>query len=77
MLKTKPASFQEVFFIMVFTARFLIEFVKEDQEAFEAGMTFNMGQWLSIPFIFGGIVLIFMAQKGMLNKKITTTTAKK
>ncbi len=74
--KDKTGFISGVFFIMVFTARFLIEFVKEDQEAFEAGMTFNMGQWLSIPFILGGIVLIFMAQKGMLNKKITTTAKK-
>ncbi|NLU37470.1 MAG: prolipoprotein diacylglyceryl transferase [Bacteroidales bacterium] len=74
--KNKTGFISGVFFIMVFTARFLIEFVKEDQEAFEAGMTFNMGQWLSIPFILGGIALIFMAQKGMLNQKIITTIKK-
>lgn len=74
--KNKTGFISGLFFIMVFTARFLIEFVKEDQEAFEAGMTFNMGQWLSIPFILGGIALIFMAQKGMLNQKIITTIKK-
>jgi phosphatidylglycerol---prolipoprotein diacylglyceryl transferase len=41
--------------ILVFTARFLIEFVKEPQEAFETTMKLNMGQWLSIPFILLGI----------------------
>jgi len=60
--KTKAKDFQGmlvgVFFIMVFTARFLIEFIKEDQEAFEATMALNMGQWLSIPFVLTGIVLI-------------------
>jgi phosphatidylglycerol---prolipoprotein diacylglyceryl transferase len=39
-------------------ARFLIEFLKEDQVGFEEGMTFNMGQFLSLPFIAVGIVFI-------------------
>lgn len=47
-----------VFFFMIFTARFFIEFVKENQEAFEEGMTLNMGQWLSIPFILVGAYFI-------------------
>ncbi|MDR1591577.1 MAG: prolipoprotein diacylglyceryl transferase [Prevotellaceae bacterium] len=50
-------------FVWVFTARFLIEFIKNDQEAFEAGMIINMGQWLSIPFILLGIGLIVRALK--------------
>jgi len=41
--------------ILVFAARFFIEFVKEDQVAFEATMKMNMGQLLSIPFILIGI----------------------
>jgi phosphatidylglycerol---prolipoprotein diacylglyceryl transferase len=44
--------------IAQFGARFLIEFLKNDQVAFEAGMRFNMGQLLSLPFIFAGIGLI-------------------
>jgi phosphatidylglycerol:prolipoprotein diacylglycerol transferase len=47
-----------VFMILLFTARFFIEFVKNDQVAFEAGMKFNMGQLLSLPFIIAGIVMI-------------------
>lgn len=47
-----------LFLILLFSARFLIEFFKTDQSAFEAGMFFNMGQLLSIPFILLGIVLI-------------------
>jgi prolipoprotein diacylglyceryl transferase len=46
------------FMIVLFCARFLIEFVKNDQVAFEAGMSFNMGQLLSLPFIFAGIAVI-------------------
>ncbi len=40
---------------LIFTARFIIEFVKENQVEFEDGMTFNMGQLLSLPYIFVGI----------------------
>ncbi len=44
--------------VMIFVARFFIEFVKNDQVGFEAGMHLNMGQWLSIPFILVGIASI-------------------
>lgn len=57
-----------VFFMMIFLSRFMIEFIKEDQEAFEATMTLNMGQWLSIPFILGGLYLVVRALK---RKEIT------
>jgi len=40
----------------IFTARFFIEYTKDIQEEFEAGMILNMGQMLSIPFIIIGIV---------------------
>jgi prolipoprotein diacylglyceryltransferase len=46
-------------FAISFTARFLIEFVKEEQVAFEQGLPLNMGQLLSLPFIFIGLVLFF------------------
>lgn len=38
----------------IFTARFFIEFTKDIQVAFEAGMPLDMGQLLSIPFIILG-----------------------
>jgi len=44
--------------VLFFTARFVIEFAKEDQVGFEEGMTFNMGQLLSLPFIAVGIGFI-------------------
>jgi prolipoprotein diacylglyceryl transferase len=52
-----------LFFAAIFGSRFLIEFIKEDQEAFEATMSLNMGQWLSIPFVLGGIFLAIRALK--------------
>lgn len=80
--KTKAKDYQGVlvgvFFIMVFTARFLVEFIKEDQEAFEQGMMLNMGQWLSIPFILTGIVLIVLAiRKGPVYYKNQSAPTKK
>ncbi len=44
--------------VLFFTARFLIEFVKENQVGFEEGMSFNMGQLLSLPFTLVGIGFI-------------------
>lgn len=38
----------------IFTFRFFVEFIKEEQVAFEEGMTLIMGQWLSIPLIIAG-----------------------
>ncbi len=54
----RPGLLFGIFFVVLFASRFLIEFVKNPQEAFEVGMTLNMGQWLSIPFIVAGIGLI-------------------
>ena len=50
-----------IFMICIFTARFFIEFLKNNQEDFEAAMPINMGQCLSIPFIVMGIYFIVRA----------------
>lgn len=55
-----------VFFILIFTARFFIEFVKENQVAFEDSMGLNMGQLLSIPVVITGGVLVV---RSLRNKK--------
>jgi len=52
-----------VFLLITFGTRFLLEFIKIDQEAFESGMFLNMGQILSIPFIVWGIWLIIRSTK--------------
>ncbi|MCW0482127.1 prolipoprotein diacylglyceryl transferase [Gaoshiqia sediminis] len=62
-LRKREGLIVGVFFIMIFLSRFLIEFIKEDQEAFEATMSLNMGQWLSIPFVLGGLFLVLRALK--------------
>ncbi|MFC2119414.1 prolipoprotein diacylglyceryl transferase family protein, partial [Bacteroidota bacterium] len=56
------------FLTLIFFSRFLIEFIKEDQAAFEAGMSLNMGQWLSIPLVIIG--LFFMLRKKLLKQKV-------
>ena len=52
-----------LFFILLFTTRFFIEFIKEDQSDFEAGMALNMGQILSLPFILAGIAIVIWSLK--------------
>lgn len=52
-----------VFLLGIFGSRFLIEFIKLDQESFEAGMLLNMGQILSLPLIIWGIWLIINSNK--------------
>jgi prolipoprotein diacylglyceryl transferase len=49
--------------ILIFTARFFLEFLKEDQVAFESAMKLNMGQLLSIPFIVLGLVWLYISLK--------------
>lgn len=59
----RPGLLLGLFFIGIFLSRLCIEFVKNPQVAFEENMTLNMGQWLSIPFIIAGIVLVWRALK--------------
>jgi len=51
------------FLILVFTARFLIELVKQKQAAYTSDLILNTGQMLSIPFFIAGIILVFFALK--------------
>ena len=52
-----------VFLEIIFFTRFMLEFIKNDQEAFEANNLLNMGQMLSLPFIIWGVCLIIRAYK--------------
>lgn len=56
--KTRDGFIFGLFLIMVFTFRFFVEFLKEDQSYFEKNMALNMGQLLSIPLIIAGIILL-------------------
>lgn len=67
----------------IFLTRFFIEFIKVDQVAFEQGMTLNMGQWLSVPFVLLGLLSIWYSyHRGIVveqpaKQQTTKTTAQK
>ncbi len=61
--KIPAGRFTGLILTVIFTARFFIEFVKDVQVDFEKGMSLNMGQWLSIPFILIGIALLIYSYK--------------
>jgi len=48
-----------LFLVLLWTIRFFVEFIKENQVDFEETMALNMGQWLSIPFILLGLYFMF------------------
>ncbi len=50
-----------IFFFSIFGFRFFIEFLKTPQGQFDSLFFLNMGQMLSIPFVFIGIYLIAKA----------------
>jgi prolipoprotein diacylglyceryl transferase len=60
-LGERPGMIFGTFLVGVFGSRFFIEFIKNDQVAFEQDMTLNMGQCLSIPFVLLGIILIIVS----------------
>jgi phosphatidylglycerol---prolipoprotein diacylglyceryl transferase len=61
--RQKPGLLTGLVLVLIFIARFLIEFVKEVQEPWEIGLTLNMGQILSIPMVLAGLALIFYARQ--------------
>ena len=58
--KRKDGFLLGVFMAILFSIRFLVEFVKESQGGFETALpALSTGQWLSIPLILAGLILIF------------------
>lgn len=49
--------------IILWSARFFDEYFKMNQVNFEEGMTLNMGQWLSIPLVLSGLILLLWIYK--------------
>ncbi len=52
-----------LFCVLMFSFRFLMEFLKENQEAFEKSLPINMGQILSIPFVLIGLYMMYRSTK--------------
>ena len=63
--------------VALFGARFLIEFVKTNGVV--DGSPLLLGQWLSLPFIVGGLVIVWLSRRNMLPQgpvpwgEVTTT----
>jgi len=57
--KNKSGFLLGFFMLTLFSVRFLVEFIKESQGGFETILPlFSTGQWLSIPLILSGIVVL-------------------
>jgi phosphatidylglycerol---prolipoprotein diacylglyceryl transferase len=61
--RTTEGSLFGIFMTVVFTLRFLFEFLKENQVEFESSLSLNMGQILSIPLVFIGLATLLNAYK--------------
>jgi prolipoprotein diacylglyceryltransferase len=50
--------------VAVFSCRFFLEFAKVRQAAYGHGVPLSVGQWLSIPLVIIGAVLLFRKGHG-------------
>jgi phosphatidylglycerol:prolipoprotein diacylglycerol transferase len=57
-IRERSGALTGILLILIFACRFAIEFLKEPQEAFEAGLPLDMGQLLSIPAVLIGVWLL-------------------
>ena len=66
-VREKQGYLLGMFLILLWSVRFVVEFLKESQGGFESDLgLFSTGQWLSIPFIIIGFLLIFKSKKNDL-----------
>ena len=63
----QPGLMFGTFLVIIFGSRIGIEFLKNVQVDFERNMVFDMGQWLSVPFVVIGIAMIVWS---FANRKI-------
>ncbi|MEO1049533.1 MAG: prolipoprotein diacylglyceryl transferase [Bacteroidota bacterium] len=62
-LETPKGLLFGLFLTLIFGLRFLYEYIKENQVAFEDDLPLNMGQILSIPLVIVGLIIIFRVRK--------------
>ncbi|MBC8110046.1 MAG: prolipoprotein diacylglyceryl transferase [Verrucomicrobia bacterium] len=65
-----------VFIILLFVFRFLIEFIKKEQVDIEIGKDINIGQWLSVPAVIFGILILILAYRNAKSKPVSENTYK-
>ncbi|MCC6371808.1 MAG: prolipoprotein diacylglyceryl transferase [Bacteroidia bacterium] len=73
--KVGPGYMFGLLCVLLWIERFVDEFFKENQAAFEGSLPLNMGQLLSIPFIIIGIIMMINSRKknpGEYKKEIPT-----
>lgn len=63
-IREKQGYLFGLFLVLLWTVRFIVEYVKESQGGFESALgLFSTGQWLSIPFILVGLYFMWAAEK--------------
>ena len=67
--KGPPIRILALYWILIFTVRFFVEFIKINQVDFESSLPLNMGQILSIPLILLGFVFFIWPQ--WIQKKVS------
>jgi len=61
--RPRPGTLFGLYLVATFTVRIGLEFFKLPQAAYEAHFAFSVGQWLSVPFVALGLVLLVRAQR--------------
>jgi phosphatidylglycerol:prolipoprotein diacylglycerol transferase len=59
----QPGLVFGTFLILLFGARFFVEFLKMGQTSFDETLTINTGQWLSVPFVIAGVIILIWSFK--------------
>jgi phosphatidylglycerol---prolipoprotein diacylglyceryl transferase len=59
----QPGLVFGTFLILLFGGRFLVEFLKVGQTLYDDSLTINTGQWLSVPFVIAGIIILVWSFK--------------
>lgn len=63
-VRNKSGYLFGLFLVLLFSVRFVIEFLKESQGGFESTLgLFTTGQWLSIPCVLVGFYFIYISKK--------------
>lgn len=63
-LRRRQGLLAGIFLVLVFAARFVLEFYKMPQAAYEYGQFLTVGQRLSVPCVLAGFWLLLRARRG-------------
>ncbi len=63
---TADGTLTGLYLILVFAARFALEFFKTAQATYEDGYAISVGQFLSVPFVIVGVILVVRARRAQL-----------